>query len=92
MPHSRLPAAPLHRVLLRLRISQSLTWDQLAERAGVSPRHLFRLLAARHVSERVADRIACRLGLHPALLWPVEWLRVGHATAGGDRCAGHQAV
>jgi plasmid maintenance system antidote protein VapI len=75
----RLPAAPLQRVLRRLRDEESLTWDQLAERAGVTPRHLFRLLAARDISERVADRIVCRLGLHPVLLWPRQWLRAGRA-------------
>jgi hypothetical protein len=85
MARSRLPAAPLKRVLLRLRASESLTWDQLADRAGVSTRHLFRLLAAPSISERVADRITCRLGLHPALLWP-EWLRVEPA-AEESRCA-----
>ena len=75
MPHGRLPAAPLHRVLLRLRDAESLTWDELADRAGLTTRHVFRLLAARTVSELVADRISCRIGLHPALLWPREWFR-----------------
>lgn len=91
MPRFRLPAAPLHRVLRRLRADESLTWDQLAEHAGVTPRHLFRLLAARDVSERVADRISCRLGLHPVLLWPTEWLRDERA-AWRDRCRNQQAV
>jgi transcriptional regulator with XRE-family HTH domain len=89
MPYFRLPAAPLQRVLRRLRADESLTWDQLAERAGVTPRHLFRLLAATDVSERVADRIACRLGLHPVLLWPTDWLRAGAAR---DRCREQEAV
>jgi AraC-like DNA-binding protein len=75
MTHARLPAAPLRRVLLRLRDAESLTWEELADRAGLSSRHLFRLLAARTVSELVADRISCRIGLHPALLWPKEWFR-----------------
>jgi hypothetical protein len=60
-------------VLLRLRDAEDLSWDELAERAGLTTRHLFRLLAARTVSELVADRISCRIGLHPALLWPREW-------------------
>jgi predicted DNA-binding protein (UPF0251 family) len=38
-------------VLLRLRDNESLSWDDLADRAGISSRHLFRLLAARTVSE-----------------------------------------
>lgn len=91
MPHFRLPAAPLQRVLRRLRASESLTWDELAERAGVTSRHLFRLLAARDVSERVADRITCRLGLHPVLLWPAEWLRP-ERPAGRDRCQDQEVV
>jgi hypothetical protein len=91
MPYFRLPAAPLHRVLRKLRRDESLTWDELAERAGVTPRHLFRLLAAPDVSDRVADRITCRLGLHPVLLWPTEWLRAGHRSW-RDRCREQQAV
>jgi excisionase family DNA binding protein len=31
MTDARLPAAPLRRVLLRLRDSESLSWDELAE-------------------------------------------------------------
>lgn len=91
MPYFRLPAAPLQRVLRTLRANESLTWDQLAERAGVTPRHLFRLLAARDVSERVADRVVCGLGLHPVLLWPTEWLRAGRS-ARRDRCREQRAV
>ena len=34
MTHSRLPAAPLRRVLLRLRDNESLSWDELAARVG----------------------------------------------------------
>jgi hypothetical protein len=30
-------------------------------------------MKARDVSWLVADRIACRLGSHPSLLWPDEW-------------------
>lgn len=77
MPHPRLPAAPLKRVLLRLQASECLTWDQLADRIGVTERHLCRILTAKDVSERVADRISCRIGLHPLLLWPKEWSRIG---------------
>ena len=84
MPHARLPAAPLHRVLLRLRDAESLTWDELADRAGLTTRHLFRLLAAGTVSELVADRISCRIGLHPALLWPREWFREDRSSGRGS--------
>jgi hypothetical protein len=38
MAHARLPAAPLQRVLLRLRDGESLTWDELADRAGLTTR------------------------------------------------------
>jgi len=83
MTHARLPAAPLRRVLLRLRDNESLTWEELADRAGITSRHLFRLLAARTVSELVADRVSCRIGLHPALLWPKEWFRQEHPRRSG---------
>ena len=87
MPHPRLPAAPLKRVLLRLQDSESLTWDDLADRVGVTQRQLWRLLAANDLSERVADRIACRIGLHPLLLWPEEWSRIGDLAACGASAA-----
>jgi plasmid maintenance system antidote protein VapI len=87
MPHPRLPAAPLKRVLLRLQDSESLTWDDLADRVGVTQRQLWRLLAANDLSERVADRIACRIGLHPLLLWPEEWSRIGDLAACGSSTA-----
>jgi len=77
MPHSRLPAAPLRRVLLRLQASECLTWNQLADRVGVTERQLCRILAAEDLSEHVADQISCRIGLHPLLLWPKEWSRIG---------------
>ena len=83
MTHARLPAAPLRRVLLRLRDAESLTWDELADRAGLTTRHLFRLLAAQTVSEFVGDRISCRLGLHPALVWPKQWFGQEHPRSRG---------
>jgi len=92
MPHLRLPAAPLRRVLVRLRRSESLTWDELAARAGVGQRQLFRILAARDISDRVADRIVCRIGLHPALLWPREWLRTECPAPPRGRAKQRQAV
>ena len=84
MAHARLPAAPLQRVLLRLRDGESLTWDELADRAGLTTRHLFRLLAAHTVSETVGDRISCRLGLHPALVWPKQWFGQEHPCTAGN--------
>lgn len=83
MPDSRLPAAPLTRALRRLQASESLTWDELADRVGVTQRHLCRILAARDLSERIADRISCRIGLHPLLLWPNEWSRIGGPETAG---------
>src|SRR5437870_373296 len=76
MDHPRLPAAPLKRVLKRLQANESLTWEQLADRIGVTERHLCRILTARDLSELVADRISCRIGLHPLLIWPEEWSRI----------------
>lgn len=71
--HTRLPAAPLKRELRRARRNYGVTWDELAVRLHVSSRTLTRLLAARDVSEHTADRMACRLGLHPVLIWPRQW-------------------
>ena len=76
MPYpARLPAAPLKRALRRERRMRGETWEELAARLGVSSRTLTRLLASRDIAEQVGDRLACRLGLHPALLWPREWGR-----------------
>lgn len=72
-PFARLPAGPLVRELRRARRIHRVTWAELAERLGVSERTLMRVLAARDIAEPVADRLACRLGLHPALLWPRHW-------------------
>jgi plasmid maintenance system antidote protein VapI len=91
MPHERLPAAPVKRVLKRLQALESLTWEELAERVGVTERHLCRILAARELSEHVADRISCRIGLHPLLLWPKEWPRVDRPETSG-RSQNGQAV
>ena len=83
MPHPRLPAAPLKRVLKRLQASESLTWEELADRIGVTERQLCRILTAGDLSELVADRISCRIGLHPLLVWPKEWSRIGRAKPTG---------
>lgn len=79
MPYpARLPSAPLKRELRRVRRVHRLTWDELAVRLRVSDRTLARLLRSSDVAEQVGDRMACRLGLHPVLLWPNEWLRPPH--------------
>jgi hypothetical protein len=61
-----------------------MTWDELADRAGLTTRHLFRLLAAHTVSETVGDRISCRLGLHPALVWPKQWFEQEYPCSAGN--------
>jgi plasmid maintenance system antidote protein VapI len=81
---ARLPAAPLQRELARQRRVLAVTWAELAARLDISERTLARLLAAQDLAEPVADRMACRLGLHPVLLWPRLGLR---ATSGRSRTA-----
>lgn len=70
---NRLPAAPLKDQLLRTKGARSATWDELAQRVGVSSRTLMRVMAASTLSPCIADRMSIRLGLHPALIWPMEW-------------------
>lgn len=72
---NRLPADPLKDRLLKSKGSRGTTWDELAQRVGVSSRTLMRVMSATTVSECVADRMAIRLGLHPVLIWPAEWNR-----------------
>ena len=69
----RLPARPLQTALRDKKTSNGLSWNQLAIRLGVCSRTLIRVMKATDVSFVVADRMACRLGSHPALLWPKEW-------------------
>lgn len=69
----RLPARPLQAALRNKKRTHGLSWEQLALRLGVCSRTLIRLMKATDVSYLVADRIACRLGSHPSLLWPKEW-------------------
>jgi lambda repressor-like predicted transcriptional regulator len=69
----RLPARPLQTALREMKQSHGSSWDQLAIRLGVCSRTLIRVMKATDVSYVVADRMACRLGSHPSLLWPKEW-------------------
>lgn len=69
----RLPARPLQSALRQTKCGQRLSWRQLARRLGVCDRTLYRLMRATDVSYLVADRMACRLGVHPSDLWPREW-------------------
>ena len=49
-----------------------VTATEWAERTGMSLRR-----AQEHITKGVpqasADRVAIRFGLHPAMVWPVEW-------------------
>lgn len=45
------------------------TRSQLAEAVHMDPRNLARL-AADGLTDRMADRLACMVGLHPSMLWP----------------------
>lgn len=69
-----LPAEALHLALSRARQRYGLAWDELAERLDVSFRTLLRIMSAKRVSLADADRMAVRLGLHPVMLWPDEWV------------------
>lgn len=42
------------------------------------------------VTERVADRLACRMGLHPAIVWP-DWM-IQSAALASTSCAACPAV
>ena len=69
-----LPAEALHLALSTVRQRYGLAWDELADRLDISFRTLLRIMSARTVTPVVADRMAVRLGLHPVILWPDEWL------------------
>lgn len=69
-----LPAEVLHLALSRARQRYGLAWDELADRLDISFGTLLRLMGAETVTPEVADRMAVRLGLHPVVLWPDEWL------------------
>jgi transcriptional regulator with XRE-family HTH domain len=73
-PRTGLPAEALHLALSRARQLYGLAWDELADRLDISFRTLLRLMSAETVTPVVADRMAVRLGLHPVVLWPEEWL------------------
>lgn len=66
MTAQRFPLAPLRR-------AHPISVGLLAEHIGVSRRTVCRY--ARHgMTEDQADRAACALGTHPAIVWH-EWLR-----------------
>ena len=67
---NELPAEVLHLALSRVRQRYGLAWDELDISFGA----LLRIMSAETVTSDVADRMAVRLGLHPVVLWPDEWL------------------
>jgi hypothetical protein len=73
-PAGSLPAEALQRALSQARQLYRLGWDELADRLDISFGALLRLMSAKVVSPLVADKMAVRLGLHPVMLWPDEWL------------------
>jgi hypothetical protein len=69
-----LPAEALHLALSRARQRYGLAWDELAERLDISFQTLLQIMSATTVTPVVGDRMAVRLGVHPVILWPDEWL------------------
>lgn len=45
----------------------------LHELLGTSPEQVRRWRKGQRISRLAADRAACRLGLHPLLIWPEWW-------------------
>lgn len=71
-PGRRLPHPyRLDELLAALGIAGETRLDQ-ARRLGVDPGHLHRL-ARTGLTEEMADRLACRAGLHPGTVWPHYW-------------------
>lgn len=66
-------AAPLQRLIVRMKDGLGISWDEFGQRVGVTPRTLQRVLASRTIGIYAADHMAVRLGSHPILLWPDEW-------------------
>lgn len=68
-----LPSRPLQRAVELKRLSLGMSLEQFGSFLGVTSRTLHRLMSSRSVGVYPADRLAIRLGLHPALLWGLEW-------------------
>lgn len=68
--HDRLPAAPLHRYLDTMHMSQAL----MAERIGCSRRTLIRVLHRDRLNICCAERYVTALGLTLYDVWGNEWL------------------
>lgn len=70
-PH--VPAAPLQRLIVRMKDGLGMTWHEFGQRVGITSRTLQRAMASKTIGIYAADHMAVRLGSHPILLWPDEW-------------------
>lgn len=79
-----LPAAPLHSLIQRTadKIAAEtesekavrVTTNSVARLLGMNGRTFARLMQSTDVRIQTADRICCRLGVHPMEIWGNEWL------------------
>lgn len=70
-PRYRQRDAP-HGIEPLLERTQATDLQELAQRLGISHRWA-RELKATGLSDEQADRFACRVGLHPSVLWSDWW-------------------
>lgn len=68
-----LPSRPLQRAVELKRLSLGMSLEQFGSFLGVTSRTLHRLMSSKWIGVYPADHLAIRLGLHPALLWGLEW-------------------
>lgn len=61
----------LDELIEALGIAGETRLDQ-ARRLGLDAGYLYRLLRT-GLTEEMADRLACRAGLHPGVVWPAIW-------------------
>jgi hypothetical protein len=73
-PQPRLSTEPLERMGYKASTLQSLVGDRI-----------WRSQVRRELTINIADRIACSLGLHPALVWGDEWWEASRIE--WERCA-----
>lgn len=68
----RLDAQPFVELIRQMRGSHL----SKAQRLGIEPRQLYRLLTGetKTIQQADADRYCFALSLHPAMLWPEEWI------------------
>lgn len=95
---TRLPSRPLQRAVDLKRLSLGMTLEQFGSFLGVTSRTLHRLMGSSWIGVYAADHLAIRLGLHPALLWRLEWTALTptkpkreEETANGGEASAHQA-